>query len=117
MTDCGAAAAQPCAWSKVSCSPANTLHLRVGIEPGRRPRIRSPTDITEGTENQWLSRCVATKRAGVSRSSCRGTTRVAPACQVTNMSKTDGSKVRSNDWDSRLPGPTSYRLTHHGRYS
>jgi hypothetical protein len=105
----GAAAAQARACAMVSCSPANRLQRRSGMQPGRSMRSRRAIETTDGTENQWLIRCSATNRTGVSTSSACGTTSVAPEHQATNMSNTDGSKVRSNVCDSRLPGPTPYR--------
>lgn len=65
------------------------------MAPGESIRIRRASETTEGTENQCVIRRSLTNRTGVSTSSGCGTTSVAPPPQATNMSNTDGSKVRS----------------------
>src|SRR5262249_2153965 len=67
------------------------------------------TDTTEGTENQWVIRSRAANLAAFSRSGLAGATSAAPDPQLANRSNTLRSKVRSNIWLTRLPGPSAYR--------
>src|SRR5690349_23058434 len=91
----GAPAAHASATAPASASPQKKVKRRLGMHPGSSKPACRINAAADGTENQWVKSCSATRREQSNVVFSGALYRHAPEVQARNRSWTDMSNVRS----------------------